>query len=227
MRLNDGVCDDSAPWQQQPWESSVAYARFATYYLALTPDERSLAQAYNDYLRDKGLAGRKKTAPGNWVRWAQGLDGHGRKRPGALTWHERAAAWDQYREQLRAEALVARAAENAAVWAERRIALAEHEWATGWALLERAATMLDSTELFCQELRDGVAVLVPNRWREADIRANAQVGTALARRAAGLPLVAVAVDDWRAQLAAAGYDPERVMAKFIAAMASEPATAAP
>jgi hypothetical protein len=74
---------------------------------------------------------RKKAASGRWKYWARACDSNGKKIPGALTWAERARAWD---DEL---ALQAREA-----WKKRIEEQREADWQVSNQLRDQAVSML-------------------------------------------------------------------------------------
>jgi hypothetical protein len=158
------------PWQQQPYESGEAYRRFLEHYLAIPAADRSVVRAYNRYLSDRGMQGNKSNVPGSWRKLAYASDARGRRIRERLTWAERAAAWDRHLQNMKTEALAAQASAEAEVWAARRLALLETEWAIGSALMQRAEARLN-TPLFRRVSRqspDGktqTTVVEPAGWR--------------------------------------------------------------
>lgn len=215
--------DERQPWERQDWETATSYARFADYYLSLPPDKRSLRAAYNNYRADQGLGIAPSGPSGGWQRWEQGLDSRGAPIPGAMSWSERAKAWDFYIAKLKAQELAKQAQVEAEKWAKRRIDLLEKEWQVGSTLLDRAQDMLRRGMLFRQVARDGRVVIEPVKWGERDIAANAKTGSDLARRSAGLPRDTIAVDDWEGQLNEHGIDPALALADLISVLASHAA----
>ncbi len=87
-----------ALWQRQQWENEQQHTAFQ-YYRDM-PKPRSVDGAYRLYFAAKhGLqAGdesvAKKRAVGGWQNWSRGRDWNGKPIPDALSWEERAAAYD-------------------------------------------------------------------------------------------------------------------------------------
>ena len=217
--MNDHQTPD--PWERQTWESVGAYNRFLDYYLSLPSSERSLRTAYNNYRRDRGMAPARSGPPGAWQRWSSAHDKYGAPIPGAMSWDERAKAWDFYLAKLKAQELAKQAQEEAGKWAKRRIELLEEEWEVGSALLDRAKEMMSKGALFRKVARDGRVVIEPVKWAERDITANAKTGSDLLRRCANMPRETIVVDDWEGQLREQGIDPALALQDLVSAIASQ------
>lgn len=96
-------------WLKQPWESDKLFNLFNKYYLPQKISPRSLVLAYHEFLiNEKNMSpeeANKKIVPGNWQRYYQAKDSYGRVIYGALTWEERAQAYDSVKEEIKDEAI--------------------------------------------------------------------------------------------------------------------------
>ncbi len=215
------------PWDMQPWDTSTSFHRFSQFYLAQQP-ARSLVEAYRRYRigsgSDQDRVQRIKTAPGVWNNWAYGRDSHGQPISGALTWAERARAYDV--EQARQAQI-----EYEAKWRRRQQELRESEWQTGTQLLERGERMLKSI-LFEEQVdetvsADGTTHITnitygPTKWSERDILATLRLASDLRRRGAGeAPTNPRPEVDWREQARKAGFDPDQLMDDLFQVLAEQ------
>ena len=75
------------PWERQTWDTDASFAAFQAYLRT-----RSVPEAY----RQKPGKSQAKQAPGVWNNWAAAKNAKGKLIPGALTWKQRAAAWDDH-----------------------------------------------------------------------------------------------------------------------------------
>lgn len=84
------------PWEMQPWDTPGSFRAFREFYIAQdTP--RSVSEAYRRSRLKRGIIDtHRKNAPGRWRSWSRGWDAEGKSIPGALTWEERADAWDKH-----------------------------------------------------------------------------------------------------------------------------------
>lgn len=214
---------DVAAWDLQPWDTGVSFDRFRKFFLA-QEQPRSLVEAYRRYRRWRGASEeevrRIRAAPGTWKNWAYGHDARGRRIPNALTWAERARAYD-----VDAAAQRLRAEEE--LWEERRNQLREADWKAGEALRARAERMLMGM-LFRKEVNeqtgaDGTTITQviyePTNWGERDIVAAFKLASDLQRRGAGEPPNnPAAKGDWREHARQAGVEPDELMEWYIQAM---------
>lgn len=89
--------DAPEPWEKQPWETTSAFEAFATYYLGMRSRPRKVSVAYRAYLAAKGATVKpNQEAPGYWMGWSQGKTSKGKIIPGAMSWPNRATAYDQW-----------------------------------------------------------------------------------------------------------------------------------
>ncbi|MDI6769751.1 MAG: hypothetical protein QMD04_08750 [Anaerolineales bacterium] len=87
---------DPKPWEMQPWDTPGSFRAFREFYLAQEPP-RSVNEAYRRARLKRGiLETRSKVAPGRWQYWSRGQDNDGKPIPGALSWQDRANAWDKH-----------------------------------------------------------------------------------------------------------------------------------
>lgn len=139
--------DALALWERQRWDTDASFARFHEYYLS-QEQPRSIDDAYRHYYAAaRGLqVGHKrvtqKRAPGQWRRWARGQNGKGKPIPGAKTWEERAAAYDNYLAEL-----------DRLKWQQRHRQLREQDWQAGTELRDLAAQILQHTPQFLKTTR--------------------------------------------------------------------------
>lgn len=87
-------------WEKQHYETDISFRYFQKYYLMQT-HPRSLTRGYRRYLEEKRKYSKekaeKKNAPGNWQQWFRGQNTKSKKaHPDALTWPERAEAYDEW-----------------------------------------------------------------------------------------------------------------------------------
>jgi len=83
-------------WERQPWDTNASYTAFKEFYLPAEEPGR-LLKAYQAYGRHKGAKRASEKVPGNWSRWSRGRHPtSGEPIPGAVTWAERAAAFDAH-----------------------------------------------------------------------------------------------------------------------------------
>jgi hypothetical protein len=92
------------PWERQPWETPAAFRAFHDFYLA-QERPRSVNEAYRRHLaHQKKKPSPSKRAPGTWQHWSRGCKANGEEIAGALTWQDRAAAYDEREDaRIRAE----------------------------------------------------------------------------------------------------------------------------
>lgn len=88
-------------WEKQPYDTSASFDAFHRYYLSQDPP-RSVEKAYRLAYADKhGLSPKevqKKQASGTWKKWAWP-----KGKPEALTWQQRAQAFDDHLAALQRE----------------------------------------------------------------------------------------------------------------------------
>jgi len=90
------MADEPKPWEMQPWDTPRSFRAFREFYLAQDPP-RSVSEAYRRSRFKRGIVDPKnKPASGRWQYWARGQDNNGKPIPGALSWEERAVAWDKH-----------------------------------------------------------------------------------------------------------------------------------
>jgi hypothetical protein len=76
--------------------TNASYTAFKDFYLPAEEPGR-LLKAYQEYRRQKGAKRASEKVPGNWSRWSRGRHPtSGEAIPGAVTWAERAAAFDAH-----------------------------------------------------------------------------------------------------------------------------------
>ena len=111
------------PWEKQTWETSVSFHAFVTYYINQSPPRSSRA-AYARYQQDNGKKAKSSGGtPGYWNRWVQGRDVNGVKIPGALSWQERAGAYDAWLQDRVTEERIKRSARISVQWEDVTSAL--------------------------------------------------------------------------------------------------------
>ncbi len=178
-------------WEMQRWETAVAYDRFSRYFL-VQDSPRSVVEAYRQYQRDKGATeeqvGRIKSTPGFWARWAYARTSQDEPINGALTWAERARAFDTAQQRSFIE-------EHNTKWRERRLKLSEKEWEAGEELMARGRRMLQGL-LFQKRVVETVdketgvptteTIYEPTDWGERELIGMFKMGSELMRRGAGL-----------------------------------------
>lgn len=99
-------------WERQPWDTNASYQAFKEYYLPAEEPGR-LINAYRQYRREKGAKRASENVPGNWSRWSRGCHPTtGERLPGAVTWAERAAAFDAHVAEQELKQLAAEKARN-------------------------------------------------------------------------------------------------------------------
>lgn len=91
--------DESArPWERQPYDTDASFEAFSLFYFPQSPP-RSVDKAYRTARpRPARFANKPDTrrAASSWRNWSQGRKSDRTRIPGALSWHDRAAAWDDY-----------------------------------------------------------------------------------------------------------------------------------
>lgn len=140
MKKHDDSDEQPEPWERQAWDTNASYEAFKNYYLPAASGVGRLIRAYRAYEQDmaekKGQTavggetaenehGIKKTkkprnpknkssVSGTWSAWHRGLDRHGQRIEGVLTWAERAAAFDRVLVQKELAELAQKKAESKA-----------------------------------------------------------------------------------------------------------------
>lgn len=90
------MVDAPKPWERQPWDTPGSFRAFREFYLSQEPP-RSVNEAFRRSRLRRGIIEVKnKVAPGRWQFWSRALDSAGKPIPDALSWQERAAAWDAH-----------------------------------------------------------------------------------------------------------------------------------
>jgi len=129
-------------WERQPWDTQASFERFHRFYLA-QESPRSLNEAYRRYRSETGQKpARGIEAPGSWRQWFRGQNSGGKRIPGALTWEERADAYDDHvaeRERRR--------------WESRRRGIREEDYQHGTRLRALSDQMLAQTPQFLKTTR--------------------------------------------------------------------------
>lgn len=90
--------DEERIWEKQEYESEHAYSAFSNYFLQLPAANRTVTEAWRNYLRVNGRKNDRAPASSTWKRWSRGetvKDGKTLKL-NVPTWHERANAYDEY-----------------------------------------------------------------------------------------------------------------------------------
>lgn len=96
---------DAPLWERQPWDTNASYRAFKDFYLPESEPGR-LIKAYRRFQRQKGVKKASKNeptkVPGSWSNWNRGCGSDGKPIEGAVSWAERAAAFDEHvdRQQL-------------------------------------------------------------------------------------------------------------------------------
>ena len=192
--------DERRPWDRQPWDTDKSYVAFQECYLSQNPPRTVVEcfrrwQEMNNLQLKRNARGSILMNPGfyNWVhaRNSSGQRPAGSVYDGALTWAERAAAFDQDvydRRLLR--------------YRRERVALRDKEFETGNTLLDRAMAMI-------------ATMPNPNQFTEADIIKHVDVGFKLMRRALGMEERVVATKDWETALEDAGIDAQEVFNRTV------------
>jgi len=110
------------PWERQPWDTAASFEAFQVYLKV-----RSVPEAY------RTKTGRKaaKNAPGYWNLWSVARNYASEPIPGALTWAQRAEAWEDHLHQLELQK-----------WEQRRLEHKESGWELSKKLKDRVDRML-------------------------------------------------------------------------------------
>lgn len=167
---------DSQPlWERQDWDTPSSFNYFHEYYLS-QPAPRTLNEAYRRYWRTTKGQETDKNAPGSWRYWFRAEDKHGKAIEGALTWEERALAWDDYQAKL-----------DRARWMRRKRRLEEREWALAQKMLDKAEQMIQFP-VAKTTIQNGQTTIEPVDWGMVDITRMSEGASKLARRAAELPI---------------------------------------
>jgi hypothetical protein len=149
------------PWDRQPDEPNLWYARFKDLFLAMPTEKRTVLGAFNIWriARNKSAIKRQHTTWDYIVK----------------TWHwrERAEAWDAHVREI-----------DNKVWEARRIEWREKEFDIASGLVQKAQEMLEFA-LSPKTLLDGT-VVKPADWRMGDAAKLADTASKLARLSAGL-----------------------------------------
>lgn len=107
-------------WERQPWDTQASFNYFHTYYLSQVPP-RSVNKAYRMAQADKGkTVDRKLEASRGWRNWSMGLNYSRKEIKGAVSWAERAFAFDEFC-----------AANNIDQWIEKREQVRQEDWLLG------------------------------------------------------------------------------------------------
>lgn len=195
-------------WDQQPWETDLAYMAFFKHYLMQEPPRR-ITTAYTTFAAERGFSPRVNkhghvSPPDNFRRWAYGVDSHNARPEGslyenALTWEERAAAYDK---------MILKELEDQ--WRARQQGIRLQEWEAGDALMQRAQKMLDRFDVDATQ------------WTDDTIARHVEIGMKLKRRAAGMPERTETPGQWRVEVKKLGIDPNEVL-ELIAGIIAEDA----
>ena len=190
------------PWERQPYDTPASWVYFQI-YLELDPP-RSINEAYRIYRARKGKkTARNQGAPGHWRELAAGKDWNGQPIDGALTWADRAAAWEDHLAALERQK-----------WVKRRLELKEKEWDVGEKLLERAQEML-LFPVAATMTEDEKTIIMPAKWTMRDIPAVAAAASKIARLAADMATENVSID-WREEARKAGIeDPDAIYRRLV------------
>lgn len=193
-----------AAWERQPYETPAAWAYFRIYLEQDPP--RSINAAYRAFKARKGHeTARAKQAPGSWRAIANGKRQNGEEIPGAMTWEQRAAAWEDHLDNL-----------DRQKWAARRRELKEKEWEAGSALLAKAEQML-LFPVMAQKTEDetGTTIILPADWKLRDIPAVVLAASRISRLAAEMSTDNVSVD-WREEARKEGIsNPDAIYRKLV------------
>ena len=99
-------------WERQPWDTNASYTAFKDFYLPAEEPGR-LINAYRAHRRQTGTKQVPNRIPGNWSAWSRGRHPTtGEAIPVAVTWAERAAAFDAHVAQEELKQLAAAKARN-------------------------------------------------------------------------------------------------------------------
>ena len=99
-------------WERQPWDTNASYTAFKDFYLPAEEPGR-LINAYRAHRRQTGTKQVPNRIPGNWSAWSRGRHPTtGEAITGAITWAERAAAFDAHVAQEELKQLAAAKARN-------------------------------------------------------------------------------------------------------------------
>lgn len=195
-------------WEMQPWDTEMSYNAFVECYLAQNPP-RTIAEAYARWQKKNGrkvkyASHNKVMVPISFYNWVHARDTYGQRPIGsvfenALTWPERAAAFDEdvYRKRLIAIR-------------RKQTDLRDKEYETGDVLLDRAMTMI-------------AARPAPTDFLEADVTKYVDMAFKLMRRSLQMPTdnKEIMVKQWRDALTEAGLDPDTVFEETVNALVEQ------
>lgn len=166
------VAGGPKPWEQQPDESSRAFAAFRL-YLSLG-EQRSVpavarARAKSGQYGKTGSLSRLKD-------WAA-----------KHVWQERLRAWLAYQAEVEQAALDEQAKKRAVIWAEREQAFRERRFNLGQKLLQRAEDMLKHTlTRRSKKSKRGQTIIEPTEWNIGQAARLAEAGDKLTSLSLGI-----------------------------------------
>lgn len=190
-------------WERQAWDTPMGFEFFRYYLNQEAP--RSLLKAYNEFRRSKMGQNRAKDSryvPGTYRNIAQGKTGRGISKIGAVDFKTRALAWEDHIASLEREK-----------WKDRKLELQETEWKIANELLDKAKLML-AFPIVEQLSADGMTLIRPADWKLRDIMPVAQLGSQLARLAAGMETENIKIN-WQDEARKAGYDPDSLFTEWV------------
>lgn len=194
--------ENPRPWERQPYDTQATWQYFQLYLEQDPP--RSLLAAYRKWRSRGGSSEARPTkqVPGGWRNVAAGKTSRGKPLPGAMSFEQRAAAWDDHLADIERQK-----------WAERRLQLKEKEWELGQKLLDKAQQML-MFPVVAQESADGKSIILPAGWKFRDIPAVLAQASKLARLAAEMSTENISID-WREEARKAGIDPDAIFRQLV------------
>jgi hypothetical protein len=195
-------------WDRQPWDTDTSYNAFIECYLAQSPP-RTIAEAYVRWQKKNNrkvrrTPNKKMQVPIAFYNWSNARDVDGQRPIGsdfenALTWVERAAAFDDdvYRKRLSAIR-------------RKQTDMRDKEYEAGDVLLDRAMAMI-------------AARPAPTDFLESDVTKYIDMAFKLMRRALQMPTdnKEIMVKQWRDAMTEAGLDPDTVFEETVNALVEQ------
>lgn len=187
-------------WERQPYDTAKSWAMFQLYLEQDAP--RSIAGCYRKWQARKGKK-EARQVPGSFRAIAAGKTSRAEPIPGALSFEERARAFDDYVTELERRK-----------WVERRLKLKEQEWESGTKLLEKVQQML-MFPVMAQESADGRTIIMPAGWNFRDVPAMLSAASKIARLAAEMHTDSIKLD-WREEAKKYGVDnPDAIFRELV------------
>ena len=173
-------------WERQTWDSAGSFAAFRRWLLQ-DKRPRSLDAAYRVHVgRELDAHGRKINASQTWRRWYQARDTANQPIADAVSWEDRAQAYDDYLAEL-----------DRQKWERRLQEVREADWQTGEKLREQVDAAIDQVPQFLKTTRrivrgrDGQPdqVITTLGLRLNEVAGAAETASKLQRDAAEAPTV--------------------------------------